>query len=80
MPILDRAGDVVGEIKVDPEDVERVQSLGPVRLDGRGYAIVNVSHPVIPGRHYTLGVHRFLAGAEYGDGCQVDHINHDIMG
>lgn len=51
----------------------------PLRSNGSGYVTMNVPHPVVEGRYYTLGLHRWVLGVPYGKPVQVDHINHDPL-
>lgn len=81
MTLLDvcSKSELVAQTLVDDEDVEHILALGTLRLDGGGYVIINVPHPVIPGRYYTLGLHRFLLGVSYGTPGVVDHTNQNHL-
>jgi hypothetical protein len=64
--------------KVDDEDFDALNAYR-WHVSSTGYAVRNVPHPTGARRQTLLGMHRSIAGLEFGDSRNIDHIDGDRL-
>lgn len=78
IPLLDRSGSMVGEVRVDLDDLEWLARWS-WRLHSGGYAFRGRKIGGRSGRYFTILMHRMILDVPHGFDVEVDHINGDRL-